>query len=197
MAGAMVISEWHVAYQPDASGAYVSIRGRQAGLLSWILSILGVERGVRLEADTKHIKFKEGDMGGSSTRVIHLDSISSTYYGFKKPWAEAIVIIWLLGGALWGLGGALIGGTLGSLIGGIVAVGIAALYYFLNKRMTVGIVEHSGVQSQLVFKRSVLEGLQLDEASSAQASDVLQWLMDAARTGKAGPAEGTTQQGHI
>ena len=193
----MVISEWHVAYQPDASGAYVSIRGRQAGLLSWILSILGVERGVRLEADTKHIKFKEGDMGGSSTRVIHLDSISSTYYGFKKPWAEAIVIIWLLGGALWGLGGALIGGTLGSLIGGIVAVGIAALYYFLNKRMTVGIVEHSGVQSQLVFKRSVLEGLQLDEASSAQASDVLQWLMDAARTGKAGPAEGTTQQGHI
>jgi hypothetical protein len=197
MAGAMVISEWHVAYQPDSSGAYVSIRGRQAGLLSWILSILGVERGVRLEADTKHIKFKEGDMGGSSTRVIHLDSISSTYYGFKKPWAEAIVIIWLLGGALWGLGGALIGGTLGSLIGGIVAVGIAALYYFLNKRMTVGIVEHSGVQSQLVFKRSVLEGLQLDEASSAQASDVLQWLMDAARTGKAGPAEGTTQQGHI
>ena len=197
MAGAMVISEWHVAYQPDSSGAYVSIRGRQAGLLSWILSILGVERGVRLEADTKHIKFKEGDMGGSSTRVIHLDSISSTYYGFKKPWAEAIVIIWLLGGALWGLGGALIGGTLGSLIGGIVAVGIAALYYFLNKRMTVGIVEHSGVQSQLVFKRSVLEGLQLDEASSAQASDVLQWLMDAARTGKAGPAEGSTQQGHI
>ena len=197
MAGAMVISEWHVAYQPNSSGAYVSIRGRQAGLLSWILSILGVERGVRLEADTKHIKFKEGDMGGSSTRVIHLDSISSTYYGFKKPWAEAIVIIWLLGGALWGLGGALIGGTLGSLIGGIVAVGIAALYYFLNKRMTVGIVEHSGVQSQLVFKRSVLEGLKLDEASSAQASDVLQWLMDAARTGKAGPAEGTTQQGHI
>jgi len=197
MAGAMVISEWHVAYQPDSSGAYVSIRGRQAGLLSWILSILGVERGVRLEADTKHIKFKEGDMGGSSTRVIHLDSISSTYYGFKKPWAEAIVIIWLLGGALWGIGGALIGGTLGSLIGGIVAVGIAALYYFLNKRMTVGIVEHSGVQSQLVFKRSVLEGLKLDEASSAQASDVLQWLMDAARTGKAGPAEGTTQQGHI
>tara|TARA_B100000459_G_scaffold143689_1_gene105557 strand:+ start:298 stop:891 length:594 start_codon:yes stop_codon:yes gene_type:complete len=197
MAGAMVISEWHVGHQPNSSGAYVSIRGRQAGLLSWILSILGVERGVRLEADTKHIKFKEGDMGGSSTRVIHLDSISSTYYGFKKPWAEAIVIIWLLGGALWGLGGALIGGTLGSLIGGIVAVGIAALYYFLNKRMTVGIVEHSGVQSQLVFKRSVLEGLQLDEASSAQASDVLQWLMDAARTGKAGPAEGTTQQGHI
>ncbi len=193
----MVISEWHVGHQPNSSGAYVSIRGRQAGLLSWILSILGVERGVRLEADTKHIKFKEGDMGGSSTRVIHLDSISSTYYGFKKPWAEAIVIIWLLGGALWGLGGALIGGTLGSLIGGIVAVGIAALYYFLNKRMTVGIVEHSGVQSQLVFKRSVLEGLQLDEASSAQASDVLQWLMDAARTGKAGPAEGTTQQGHI
>ena len=63
--------------------------------------------------------------------------------------------------------------------------------------MTVGIVEHSGVQSQLVFKRSVLEGLKLDEASSAQASDVLQWLMDAARMGKAGPAQGTTQQGHI
>ena len=197
MAGAMVISEWHVAYQPDSSGAYVSIRGRQAGLLSWILSILGVERGVRLEADTKHIKFKEGDMGGSSTRVIHLDSISSTYYGFKKPWAEAIAMVTILGPLLAPLFAGLINSALGFIIGGLATLGIAALYYLLNKRMTVGIVEHSGVQSQLVFKRSVLEGLQLDEASSAQASDVLQWLMDAARTGKAGPAEGTTQQGHI
>ena len=197
MAGAMVISEWHVGHQPNSSGAYVSIRGRQAGLLSWILSILGVERGVRLEADTRHIKFKEGDMGGSSTRVIHLDSVSSTYYGFKKPWAEAIAMVFVLGPIIVPMVVAFINSALGAIIGGLVTLGIAALYYMLNKRMTVGIVEHSGVQSQLVFKRSVLEGLQLDESTSAQASDVLQWLMDAARTGKAGPAEGTTQQGNI
>ena len=77
----------------------------------------------------------------------------------------------------------------------LATLGIAALCYMLNKRMTVGIVEHSGVQSQLVFKRSVLEGLQLDEASSAQASDVLQWLMDAARTGKRVRQKGLLSKG--
>ena len=197
MTGAMVISEWHAGHQPNDQGEYVSIRGRAPGLISWVLSTLGVERGVRLVATTKHIQFKEGDLGGSSTRIIHLDKISSTYYGYKKPWAQAFTIIWVLGGILAPICAALTKSETGAVIGVLLSIGIAALYYALNKRMTVGVVEQSGIVNQIVFKRSVLEGLKLDEESSAQASDVIQWLMDAARTSSGGPAEGMTQQGSI
>ena len=86
---------------------------------------------------------------------------------------------------------------IGGVFGFIAAIVIAAIYYALNKRMTIGLVEMSGVVNQIVFKRSVLEGINLDENSSSQASDVIQWLMDSARTGSGGVATSSTQQGHI
>ena len=85
----------------------------------------------------------------------------------------------------------------GGALGVFASIGIAAIYYAFNKRMSVGLVEMSGIVNQIVFKRSVLEGINLDEQSSAQASDVIQWLMDSARTGSGGVATSSTQQGHI
>ena len=45
--------------------------------------------------------------------------------------------------------------------GGLVAVAIAAvvalIYYSLNKTMTLGFVENSGLISAIQFKRSVIE----------------------------------------
>jgi len=196
MAGAMVISEWHVANQPNAQGEFIAIRGRAPGLISWILSLLGVERGVRMVVTGQHIRFQEGDLGGSATRIIHLDKVCSTYYGYKKPWAEAFGILWFAVAVLGSLGGAIMG-PIGGILGFGVGIGIAALYYALNKRMSIGLVEMSGVVNQIVFKRSVLEGINLDEQSSSQASDVIQWLMDSARTGSGGVATSSTQQGHI
>ena len=202
MAGAMVISEWHVANQPNAQGEFIAIRGRAPGLFSWIMSLLGVERGVRMVATAQHIRFQEGDLGGSSTRIIHLDKVCSTYYGYKKPWAEAAGFIFVLAPILAPIGAAIMGSAmrpsmLGGALGVFVAIAIAALYYALNKRMSIGLVEMSGVVNQIVFKRSVLEGVNLDENSSSQASDVIQWLMDSARTGSGGVATSSTQQGHI
>ena len=197
MAGAMVISEWHVANQPNAQGEFLAIRGRAAGLFSWIMSLLGVERGVRMVATAQRIRFQEGDLGGSATRIIHLDKVCSTYYGYKKPWAEAFAFIVVLAGPLSGLGMGIMESVIGGVFGVIAAIAIAAIYYALNKRMTIGLVEMSGVINQIVFKRSVLEGINLDENSSSQASDVIQWLMDSARTGSGGVATSSTQQGHI
>ncbi len=197
MAGAMVISEWHVANQPNAQGEYIAIRGRAPGVLSWILSVLGVERGVRMVATSKHVRFQQGDLGGSVTRIIHLDKICSTSYGYRKPWAEAFGIVVMGGGLGPLLGEAVIGGSMGYAIGFLAVIGIAALYYALNKRMSISLIEMSGTVNQIVFKRSVLEGIKLDESSSAYASDIMQWLMDQASGGSSSAPTSTTQQGHI
>ncbi len=197
MAGAMVISEWHAANQPNAQGEYIAIRGRAPGLMSWVFSLLGVERGVRMVTTGHHFKFQEGDLGGSSTRIIHLDNVCSTYYGYKKPWAEAGAMILPLAGLFGSLLSAMLESEAGFLLGIILAVVCGAIYYALNKQMTIGLVEHSGVVNEIVFKRSVLEGIDLDEQASAQASDIIQWLMDSARTGSGSVPTSSTQQGHI
>ena len=186
MAGAMVISEWHVANTPNGQGEYIKIRGRAPGLFWWLLSLLGVERGVQMVATSQHIKFQEGDLGGSSTRIIHMDKISSTYYGYKRPWIESATIILVLAGPIGTIIGMVLNSEVAMIFGLPVSILIAALYYYLNKRMTVGLVEQSGVVNEVVFKRSVLEGVNLDEQSAASASDIMQWLMDSARTGSAG-----------
>ena len=106
-------------------------------------------------------------------------------------------MIVVLASPLGAIFAAIMQSAVGGLIGLLAAVGCGALYYALNKRMTVGLVEMSGVVNQIIFKRSVLEGIKLDEQSSAQASDIIQWLMDSARTGGSGSSTSTTQQGHI
>ena len=40
---ALVIKEWQVSHQPNDKGVYVHIKGREAGLLSFLLSLLGVD----------------------------------------------------------------------------------------------------------------------------------------------------------
>ena len=194
MAGAMVISEWHVAGQPNNQGEFIAIRGRAPGLVAWVLSILGVERGIRMVATAQHIQFQEGDLGGSSTRIIPLENVCSTYYGYKKPWVEATTLLFVAGVLLGGILAGSMGDVIGFLVGLAIAIVIAAIYYSTQKTMTIGLVETSAVVNQIVFKRSVLEGINLDEQSSANASDMIQRLMDNARTGT---GKSSTQQGHI
>ena len=83
------------------------------------------------------------------------------------------------------------------LICAAAGIGFAALYYAFNKRMTVGLVDNSGLAYEVVFKRSVLEGVNLDENSAGQACDILQWLMDNTRPGGAGGTSGAVQMGNI
>ena len=115
----------------------------------------------------------------------------------QKPWAEAFGLLWFAGGFLASLGAGIMDSPICAILGFGVGIVIAAIYYALNKRMSIGLVEMSGVVNQIVFKRSVLEGINLDENSSSHASDVIQWLMDSARTGSGGVATSSTQQGHI
>jgi hypothetical protein len=91
---------------------------------------------------------------------------------------EAFIMVVVLASPLAGILTAIMQSAVGGVIGLLAAVACGVLYYALNKRMTIGLVEMSGVVNQIVFKRSVLEGIKLDEQSSAHASDIIQWLMD-------------------
>lgn len=158
---ALVLKRWHVSKTANAEGNYVHLVGREAGLFAWILSKIGVDPTTEVEIKDNLIVFTAGSLAGHEKRVIPIQSVSSAYYGYQKPWKEAI--------------------ALGLLLTPVFFVGlvIGPLYYFLNKKLTVGVVEGSGWVGGFSFKRSVIEGQNIDEKKAYEVIDIIRALIEA------------------
>lgn len=157
---ALVIKKWSASSTKDANGNYVHIIGREAGLIAWLLSLIKIDPVTSLEITDKVVMFAQGSLEGSEKRVIPLGSVCSSYYGYKKPWKEALVI----------------GLVLLPLFG--VGLIVGPLYYFLNKTLTIGLIENSGWVGGLSFKRSVIEGQNISEAQAHQVIDIVRTLVE-------------------
>ena len=161
---AYVIKSWHVEDTPmDAHGTLVHIVGRAPGLLAWMLSLLKIDPTIDLRITEENVIFSEGSLRGNSHRCIPIRNISSISYGYTKPWREALVIAILLS-SFFGIG---------------IILGI--IYYVLNKSLNLGIVELGSVASGIDFKRSVIEGVNVDEEAAQRVAGILQARVDAQR----------------
>lgn len=157
---ALVLKKWSCQNTPDANGNFAHLIGREAGLLAWLLSVLGIDATTEIEIKENVVVFSKGSLEGTEKRVIPLPSVCSAYYGFKKPWKEALVITILLTPVFF----------IGLLLG--------PLYYFLNKTLTVGIVEHSSWIGGFAFKRSVIEGKSISEQDAWAVIQVIRALLE-------------------
>jgi hypothetical protein len=155
---AFVITKWslsEVGALQDSN--YVYIKGREGGLLSWLLSLVGVDPSVSISVNSKTILFQKGSLAGFDKRVIPIGSVCSTYYGYSKPWLTAVIIGFCFG-------------PFGLIIG--------PLYYFLNKTTSFGFVENSGVTNGIQFKRSLIEGKNISEKDALKAISIIQSLLE-------------------
>ena len=94
--------------------------------------------------------------------------LSCTYYGYTKPWKEALVVGVLVG---------LITFRMLSIPGIIVGV----LYYILKKTLTLGYTDNGGFAHAISFQMSVFEGQKIDEAEAGRVCAIMQRLVDARR----------------
>jgi len=60
---------------------------------------------------------------------------------------------------------------------GLFAILGCVIYYFLNKRLSLGIREVGSVTSAIEFKRSVIEGKKLSEKDAHFVCDIIEALM--------------------
>jgi hypothetical protein len=157
----LVLKKWTSGSTADNNGNYVHLIGRQPGFFAWLLSIMGVDPTTEIEVKQHLIVFTVGSLSGRERRVIPLRSVSSTYYGYEKPWKEALALALVLLPAF----------GLGLLIG--------PLYYILNKKLTVGVVEVSGWAGGFSIKRSVIEGKNIQEPEAYQVIEVIRGLIEA------------------
>lgn len=163
---ALVIKSWTVTEAPGADGIYVSIVGRQEGILSWLLSVMGIDATTTLRIDRETVYFEAGSLAGFQQRVIPLSSLSSAYFGYAKPWQTALAIGLMLAPVM----------GLGLIVG--------PLYYFLNKTLSLGVIENAGVLSGIEFKRSVIEGQNINEQQGRRVCAIVQRLMMESQPGQ-------------
>ncbi len=164
-ATAFVIQTWSASNQPDAGGEYVHISGRAGGLIAWLLNLLGISPTIHLIVQKDKIIFRKGSLEGTLNFITPLENTCSTFYAFKRPLKEAIILGIILGAA-----------TFFSF--GLIGIAIAVLYYVLSKTLTVGFTDIGGRISEIPFKRSVIEGKALDESEASHVCDVIQKLVE-------------------
>ena len=156
---ALVIKSW-MASEAPVEGIYVKIVGRAPGIISWALSLMGIDAVTTFLVTENQIRYETGSWQGQTKVVVPLNVITRSYYGYEKPWKEAVAIGLLLS-PVFGLG----------LIAG-------PLYYFLNKNLHVGFVEMSAWSASIAFKRSVIEGKNIDEKEAEKVLKIVQMLVD-------------------
>lgn len=156
----LVIKKWYSGKQANAEGNYVHLVGREGGLLSWILSLLKIDATSEVEVKDNLIMFTTSSLAGREKRIIPLSSITSAYYGYEKPWRVALVLTLALMPLLF------------------VGLIVGPLYYFLNKNLTVAVVEASGWVGAFSFKRSVIEGQNINEEQAYEVIDIIRGLIE-------------------
>ena len=182
---AYVIKYWYANNQPDSDGNYVLIQGRREGFFSWLLSLIKIEPSVEIRVTRNEVRFSEGSFQGKSELITPMRGICSTGYGYEKPFFKALVLFFVLGGvfSLLGFGiGQQMGGTGGAvfmaLVGFVVALIIAVVAYFLGKVFTVGFVANSSGEYFIRFKKSVIEGQEINEQQAEYVSQLMLHLIE-------------------
>ncbi len=178
---AYVLKRWKAQTSPiDEAGNMISISGRESGLIAWLLARVGIDPTMTLNVSSKRIEFRASSLSGTNNRMIPLGGVCSTYYGYHKPWKQALgifaLLMWLIGSLAAALesGGAI-------FLGFLVSVGISVAYYYLNRTLMIGIVENSGVVSGILFKKSVIENVDIDETQARIVCELTQAIIEAAK----------------
>ncbi|HLO96268.1 MAG TPA: hypothetical protein VK195_18320 [Burkholderiaceae bacterium] len=182
---ALVIKAWQADTKPvDDRNNFVSITGREGGLIAWLLSLMGVDPTTTIRVGTERIEFSSASLAGTESRMVPLQSVCSTYYGYHKPWKAAssyVALFAFLGFSFAGPSAQATGEgfsfTTFAVTTGIGIV-IALLYYFLNRTLTLGFVEHSGAVCGIRFKRSVIENVDINEQQARSVCTIVQRLIE-------------------
>ena len=176
----LVVQQWWASNEPDANGWFVHIRGRNAGILAWMLTALELDENISVSASEGRVEFEISSISGKKRSLIPLSSISSIEYGYHKPWKNtalifvfAVIFVSFLLNAFTNTNG------VASLIGGIFfATIIASVYYILNRNLRLGIWEHSGQFNGIRFKRSIVENKEISEVQAGYVCLLLQTLIE-------------------
>jgi len=172
---ALVVKKFYADTTPNSAGNYVEIEARQSGLIAWVLSLLQIDPTFFMQVSYNEIVYQATTLAGYRKTLITTGSVSSSFYGYHKPIKEALIIVGLslFFGYSLGKSDNVLAGLFLVLIGLIVAV----IYYFLNKKLSIGFSEINGDDYGLLLKRSVIENTEINEEQMKFVADIISTVL--------------------
>ncbi len=159
---ALVVKEYSI---HEEGPVYVHLSARRAGLVSWLLTLMGIDDRTTLDVYSDHVKFTTSSLSGTIVETIPLSAISVSGYGYLKP------VLWLFFALLFLLATPV---TLGlALIPSLLCL----LFYFLRKNIFIELISHSGVAAFICVKRSVIEGVNIDQNQAYRIISIIEQLI--------------------
>lgn len=168
---ARVVKSWKATSNPAPGEPNIVIVARDSGLMSFVLSIVGIDATATLQISSRHVFYEEGSLSGFKRTFVPLEHVAHTFYGRIKPWKKSGFFIALS----IGLGG-MLQGAFGMLLL-LVGVALSLLYYFLNRTLSIGVCDMSGKLIELAFGRSLLEGQEIDEKAAENVMRIIEHLI--------------------
>jgi len=164
---------------PDGP-CYIRLVGRRSGLISFLLTLLGIDTTTTFEVYDDRIEYTRFSLSGKTQELIPLAKVSNLLGGYFKP----VMLLFfsflslVLGVIAWGA----LKEDLGNLpvIFGILLFAVFMIGYFLKKSIVVGVVPNSASPVTVAFRRSVIENKNLSEAEARQILDILNVLVSRA-----------------
>jgi len=171
--GALVVKELKI---NENGPVYVRIVGRRGGLISWLLSLIGIDPTTEMEVTEKKIEFIEGSLSGQLRHMVPLRSVCNLGAGYFKPFVLIVVAVILLLLALVASFQDVPGIVVFLLFASTIGCAIA---YFLKKTLLLFALPGSGFGPIIGFKRSVIEGVSVDEKQAMKIVEIVTALINA------------------
>ena len=160
---ALVLKKFEV-HQDPQDKEYVVVHGRQAGLFAYLLSLIGIDPTTIFRCSTERIEVSVGSFFGQTKMTIPLAAVTGIQAGYTKSkpllfgsisFSVAGLFYFFLSSVMGG--GYAFMGLLFILIGTVLAV-----LYVLGKQMSLYVLNGGDKVWGLDFRRSVIEGVNVD-----------------------------------
>lgn len=175
----VVLKRFYVNEDPSARVG-IEITGRMSGIVSWVLTLLRLEPEFELVVTNSEATLRLGSLSGIQYTYVPLRKISASLCAYQRSiLALGFAILLSVGFVVNLLSGffesdrSQVGSDMGYAFGFLILAAVAALIFFLSKR--IGIVFETGHPGGygFVFKRSVIEGVSVDLPEALRAIAVI------------------------
>lgn len=168
MTGTLVLKKFSV--NADAKEEpLVEIAGRVSGVISFFLTVIGIDPTTHLKCFHDRIEFREASLFGEQNMTIPLPATSGISGGYTKPFRLLVMAGVVFVGSI--ILGANAGAT--SLLIGIAVSGALLLAYVLKKEMGLHVQNGGDKLWGLNFKGSVIENVVVDIDRVKQAVELI------------------------
>jgi hypothetical protein len=178
----LVLRRFFVSETP-VCGRYAMISGRQAGLIHWFLTLLGLSDEFTFQVTEHAVAIVATSLAGKVQVQVPLTSVASTICGYQKSIpalflggifssCAVVALFSLLMGSGWH-------GTAGSSGLAMLALGFSLsaflcfVYFLLNKDLLLMVESAGGRTTGLLFKPSIIENFSVDMAQAQRITDII------------------------